>query len=328
MVARSISVTENVWIPMPDGARLAARIWLPEVAETEPVPAVLEYLPYRRRDRTRLRDETMHPRFAEAGYASLRVDMRGSGDSDGVMLDEYLEQEIQDGVDLVAWIADQPWCSGAVGMFGKSWGAYTAFQVAHRRPEALKAIAPVMGTDDRWAECIHFSGGCQLTDNFWWGTVMQLYNAFPPDPEIVGDNRWREIWAERLEAMTFWPAGWLKHQKRDDFWRHGSVCEDYSALNVPIYYFGGWADLYRDTPFRLLENAPGPVKVMMGPWAHVFPHEVTPEPKVDFVDEALRWWDRWLKGIENGIEDEPPVRSWLSESVQPASHYTERPGRW
>ncbi|MEM9357161.1 MAG: CocE/NonD family hydrolase, partial [Pseudomonadota bacterium] len=199
-----ITVTETLWIPLPDGARLAARLWLPKGAEAQPVPAVIEYIPYRRRDRTRLRDEAMHPRFAARGYASLRVDMRGSGDSDGVMRDEYLEQEIQDGVDLVAWIAGQPWCSGAVGLFGKSWGAYTALQIAGRRPPALKAIAPVMGTDDRWAECIHFSGGCQLADNFWWGAVMQLYNAFPPDPEIVGANRWREMWAERLEAMTFW----------------------------------------------------------------------------------------------------------------------------
>ena len=172
-----VTSTETIWIKMPDGARLAARLWLPE--GDGPFPTILEYIPYRRRDRTRLRDEAMHPRFARAGYASIRVDMRGAGDSDGLMHGEYLEQEIQDGCDVIGWIRGQEWSDGQVGMFGKSWGAYSAYQVAARRPEGLRAIAPVMGTDDRWAECIHFSGGCLMSDNFWWGAIMQLFNAQP-----------------------------------------------------------------------------------------------------------------------------------------------------
>ena len=156
---------------MPDGTQLAARIWLPDEAHNKPVPAILEYLPYRRRDRTRLRDESMHPHFAKAGYAAIRVDMRGSGDSEGVMLDEYTDTETQDGVDIINWLAAQAWCDGNVGMFGKSWGAYNSFQIAARRPPALKAIAPVMGTDDRWLEYIHFYGGVLANDNFWWGSI-------------------------------------------------------------------------------------------------------------------------------------------------------------
>src|SRR5918997_5400025 len=175
---------------MPDGARLAARMWLPEEAAAVPVPAILEYIPYRRRDRTRLRDESMHPYFAAAGYAAIRVDMRGSGDSDGVLHDEYLEQELQDACDVIAWLARQPWCDGNVGMMGKSWGAFNSFQVAALRPPALKAIIPVMGTDDRWEEDIHFRGGVMATDNFWWGSIMQLLNMSPPDPAVVG-ARWR-----------------------------------------------------------------------------------------------------------------------------------------
>jgi len=132
-------VIETVWIPMPDGAKLAARLWLPQRARREPAPVILEYIPYRRRDRTRMRDESMHPHFAAAGFAAIRVDMRGAGDSDGVMLDEYSEVEIQDGVDVIAWLAAQPWCNGRVGMFGKSWGAYSAFQVAAKRPPACAA---------------------------------------------------------------------------------------------------------------------------------------------------------------------------------------------
>lgn len=323
-----IRVTETVWIPMPDGTKLAARIWMPEGAEKAPLPAVLEYIPYRRRDRTRMRDESMHPEIAAAGYVSLRVDMRGNGDSDGLMPDEYTDQETQDGVDVIAWIAAQDWCDGNVGMFGKSWGAYNSFQVAARRPPALKAIAPVMGTDDRWREDIHFYGGVLANDNFWWGSIMQLLNVLPPDPQIVGADRWRDIWKARLDAMTFWPAQWLEHQTHDQMWRRGSICENYADVEVPVYFFGGWADLFRDTPFRIAEHLKGPVKVLMGPWAHLYPHEGIPAPKVDFMGELIRWWDHWLKGKDTGLLDEPALRFWLQENVTPAPLPAERPGRW
>lgn len=320
-------VMETVWIPMPDGTRLAGRLWLPEGARGKPVGVILEYIPYRRRDRTRMRDESMHPRFAAAGYAAIRVDMRGSGDSDGVMLDEYSDLEIQDGVDTIAWLAEQPWCNGRVGMFGKSWGAYSAFQVAAMRPPALKAIAPVMGTDDRWLEDIHFYGGVLAGDNFWWGSVMQLYNAMPPDPEIVGD-RWREMWKARLDAMTYWPAQWLEHQTPDAVWRRGSISENYADVEVPVYFFGGWADLFRDTPFRIAERLQGPVKILMGPWAHLYPHEGVPGPKMDFPGELIRFWDHHLNGRDTGLMDEPRFRFWLQDSVRPSGAYVERPGRW
>ena len=321
-------VIETVWIPMPDGARLAARAWLPEGARDAPVPAILEYIPYRRRDLTRMRDESMHPRFAEAGYAAIRVDMRGSGDSDGTMPDEYTEQETQDGVDVIAWIAKQPWCDGSVGMFGKSWGAYTSFQVAAKRPPALKAIAPVMGTDDRWLEDVHYYGGVLAGDNFWWGSVMQLLNALPPDPEIVGKDRWRGMWKERLDAMTYWPAQWLEHQTRDGNWRRGSISENYDDVEIPVYFFGGWADLFRDTPFRIAENLKGPVKILMGPWAHLYPHEGIPEPKVDFVAELIKFWDHYLKCEDIGLMDEPRFRFWLQDSERPSATRTESSGRW
>jgi putative CocE/NonD family hydrolase len=218
---------------------------------------------------------------------------------------------------VIAWIAEQDWCDGNVGMFGKSWGAYNAFQVAATRPPALRAIAPVMGTDDRWREDIHFYGGCLANDNFWWGSIMQLYNAMPPDPAIVGD-RWTEMWRERLDGARFWPAMWLEHQTHDEMWRRGSICEDYADVEVPVFFFGGWADLFRDTPFRIAEHLKGPVKVLMGPWAHLFPHEGSPAPKADFVAEVIRFWDHWLKGVDTGLMDEPPLRFWMQDSVPPA----------
>lgn len=323
-----IVVIETVWIGMPDGTRLAARVWLPAEARKSPVPAILEYIPYRRRDRTRMRDESMHPHFAEAGYAAIRVDIRGYGDSGGLAEDEYSHQETQDGADVIAWIADQDWCDGNVGMFGKSWGAYNAFQVAALRPPALKAIIPVMGTDDRWREDIHFYGGCLANDNFWWGSIMQLYNAMPPDPQVVGEDKWLGAWRERLDGAKFWPAMWLEHQTHDEMWRRGSICENYGDVEVPVYFFGGWADLFRDTPFRIAEHLKGPVKVLMGPWAHLYPHEGIPTPRADFVGEAIKFWDHWLKGQDTGLMDEPPLRFYIQESAAPSGHRRERGGEW
>jgi putative CocE/NonD family hydrolase len=318
---------ENVWIVMSDGCRLAARIWLPDGEHTAPVPAILEYIPYRKRDFMRRRDESMHHWFAGHGYAAIRVDMRGSGESDGIMHDEYLVQEQDDALEVIEWIARQPWCTGKIGMMGKSWGAYNSLQVAARRPPALKAIIAVMGTDDRFAECIHYSGGCLLNDNFWWGCVMQVFNARPPDPAIVGE-RWRQMWLDRLEAERFWPEIWLEHQTLDDYWKHGSVCFDYAAIECPTWFWGGWADLYRDTPLRLAAHLEVPRRITVGPWGHLYPHEATPAPAVGFLQESLRWWDHWLKGIDQGVMRETPLNFYMMESVKPLPAYSARAGRW
>ena len=186
------------WITLSDGTRLAATIWLPKDAEADPVPAILEFLPYRRRDGTVLRDRQMHAYFAGHGYAGVRVDMRGSGDSDGILHDEYLPQEQADAVEVIAWLAAQPWCSGTVGMIGISWGGFNALQVASHRPPALKAIITTCSTDDRYADDCHFMGGCLLNNSIAWASTMFAFGAQPPDPEVVGE-RWRDMWLERLE---------------------------------------------------------------------------------------------------------------------------------
>jgi uncharacterized protein len=322
-----VQEVENIWMTLSDGCRLAARIWIPEGAERIPVPAILEYLPYRKRDFTRRRDESVHRWFSGHGYACVRVDMRGSGESDGILHDEYLLQEQDDALEVIAWIARQPWCSGSVGMMGKSWGAYNSLQVAARNPGALRAIIAVMGTDDRFAECVHYSGGSLLNDNFWWGCIMQMFNARPPDPEIVG-GRWREMWLERLQAERFWPELWLEHQELDTYWKHASVCVNYGAITCPTWFWGGWADWDRDTPLRLSQHLKVPHKVTVGPWPHLYPHESTPGPAVGFLQEALRWWDHWLKGQDTGLMSEPPLRFYMMDGVTPTPHVPHRPGRW
>ncbi len=324
---RKVRSIENVWIPMTDGARLAARIWLPVDAESDPVPAVLEYIPYRKRDFTRLRDTIMHPYVAGHGYACVRVDLRGSGDSDGVLRDEYLQQELDDGVQVLRWIAAQPWCTGDVGMIGISWGGFNGLQIAAMDPPELKAIITACSTDDRYADDIHHMGGCLLGDNLSWASVMFSYNALPPDPAVVGEC-WREMWRQRLEASGLWLEQWLRHQRRDDYWKHGSICEDFSAVTCPVFAVSGWADGYSNAVFRLLASLDVPRKGLIGPWGHKYPHVGVPGPAIGFLQECLRWWDRWLKGMETGIMDEPMLRVWMQDSVPPTSSYSYRPGRW
>ena len=318
---------ENVWIPMSDGCRIAARIWLPKDAAATPVPAILEYIPYRKRDFMRARDEPIHRYFAQGGYAAVRVDLRGSGDSDGILLDEYTQQEQDDALEIIAWIAEQAWCTGAIGMMGISWGGFNALQVAALQPPALKAIITLCSTDDRYADDAHYMGGCLLNENLQWGSILLAHGAYPPDPEIVGE-RWREMWRERIEQLVAFPALWLEHQWRDAFWRHGSVCEDYGAIRCAVYAIGGWADGYSNAVPRLLKGLKCPKKGLVGPWAHRFPQNGVPGPAIGFLQEAVRWWDHWLKGIDRGIMAEPAYRVWMQESVDPQPSYEERPGRW
>ncbi len=322
-----IKEIENTWITMPDGCRLAARIWMPQDAARTPVPAILEYIPYRKRDFTRGRDEPMHRYFAGHGYAVLRVDVRGSGDSDGILVDEYVQQEQDDAVEVIRWIAAQPWCNGAVGMMGKSWGGFNSLQVAALQPPALKAIITVCSTDDRYADDAHYMGGCLLDENLTWGSVLLTFNAYPPDPEVVG-ARWRRMWLERLEHAVLFPEAWLRHQRRDAYWKHGSVCEAFDRIRCPVYAIGGWADAYTNAIPRLLAGLLVPRKGLVGPWAHVYPHNGIPGPAIGFLQEALRWWDQWLKGMETGIMAEPMYRVWMQESLPPRAYYATRPGRW
>lgn len=318
---------ENTFITMRDGARLAARIWLPEGAEEAPLPAIMEYIPYRKRDLTRGRDDNNHAYLAGHGYVCVRIDMRGSGDSDGTVLDEYTEQEQQDGVDAIAWIAEQPWCDGNVGMMGISWGGFNSLQVAAQRPPALKAIISICSSDDLYADNMHYMGGCLLGDNLSEATVMFAFNSLPPDPEIVGD-RWREMWFERLEGSGLWLESWLGHQRRSEYWTKSSVCENYAAIQCPVFAVGGWADGFTNTVFRLLDHLEVPRRGLIGPWGHKYPHQGIPGPAIGFLQEALRWWDHWLKGKDSGIMNEPMLRSWLQDSVPPDTSYEDRPGRW
>ena len=327
-VRHLVDEVETAWIPMRDGRRLAARIFLPRTAGSEPVPVILEYIPYRRRDGTRLGDEAMHRWFAAQGFACARVDVAGTGDSDGLVQDEYAPREQDDGLEVIAWLAEQPWSSGSVGMIGISWGGFNALQLAARRPPALRAVISVCSTVDRYRGDVHFTGGCLNEENLEWGAYFFTMQGLPPDPEVVGEDRWRELWRHRIDHAVLSPAHWLRHQRRDSFWKHGSVVENLSALEVPVLAVSGWADGYTGGVFDLVEGLGPTSRGIIGPWGHKYPQDGVPGPATGFLQEAARWWGRWLRGEDTGVEADPAMRIWLQESVTPAGHLPHRPGTW
>jgi uncharacterized protein len=303
------------------------RLFLPRSASTEPAPVVLEYIPYRRRDGTRQGDEAMHRWFAAEGFACARVDISGMGDSDGLVGDEYVRREQDDGLEVIEWLAAQPWSSGSVGIIGISWGGFNGLQIAARRPPALKAVISLCSVVDRYHGDVHYTGGCLNEENLEWGAYFFTMNAFPPDPEIVGP-RWREMWRDRIDNASLAPADWLEHQQRDAFWKHGSVIEDIAAIQVPVLAVSGWADGYTAAVFELVEQLQAPCKGIIGPWGHKYPQDGVPGPAIGFLQEATRWWNRWLRGIDTGVEADPAMRMWLQQSHDPEGHIPERRGSW
>ncbi len=324
---RPFSVIENQWITLADGTRLAARIWLPDDAETDPVPAVFEFLPYRKRDGTAPRDESTYPVFAAAGIAGVRIDIRGSGESEGVIDGEYTPLELANACELIAWIAARPWCNGNVGMMGISWGGFNCLQVAAMRPPALKAVISIASTVDRYNDDIHYKNGCHLSAQLSWAGTMLAYQSRSPDPALVGE-RWREMWLERLAKEPFFMEEWLEHQRRDEFWQHGSVCEDFSEIEIPALMIAGWADGYRNTPIKAIEGMGAKAKALIGPWVHKYPHFAYPKPRADFHGEAIAWWNRWLRDEETGVERWPQMRAYMLDAPRPALRRDFDPGFW
>jgi len=317
---------ENIWIPLRDGVRLAARAWLPETAERDPVPAILECIPYRKRDMTALRDTATHGYIGGHGYACIRLDARGIGDSDGIYGDQFAAQYVDDALDAIAWLAQQPWCSGAVAMFGLSWGAAIALQTAACRPPALKTIVCAAGIDDRYA--LRYPGGCLATATISGIVAQMSYATRPPDPAIVGP-RWREMWMARLGATAPTAEVWLAHPMRSAEWRSASISDDYARIACPTLLSAGWVDpAFAAAMLRTLERLEVPRLGIFGPWAHRYPHFGIPGPAIDYLGETLRWLDFWLKGHDTGIMQEARLRAWLPSGFSTAQVPEERPGRW
>ncbi|MEM8797197.1 MAG: CocE/NonD family hydrolase, partial [Pseudomonadota bacterium] len=324
----TIRTIEHVWIPMPDGVRLAARIWMPAQLPRDGVPAIFEYIPYRKADLVRARDERNHPYLAENGYVSLRVDMRGSGDSEGVMPDMYAPNELSDARHVIDWIAAQDWCNGHVGMFGTSWGGTASLQACLDPPKALKAIIAVCATHDRYEDDIHHKGGCLITDTFEWGATFPAILALPPTPESGAD--WYDRWRDRLEALTFPVEEWVREEARGTYWRHGSIKREANRIGCPVLSIGGWSDRYSNSVMSLVDACPDRVWGIVGPWGHHYPDHGHPGPAIGFQQVALEWWEHWLKP-DPAAPVSPPwpkLRVWLREFDPPQDAVDERNGSW
>lgn len=324
---------ETVWdarIPARDGIELSANLWLPLPGPGTPdrFPAVLEIIPYGKDNWRRNSDIARGTYLAQRGYALCRVDVRGTGSSGGVALDEYTEAETLDGYDAVEWLAGQPWCDGAVGMWGISYGAFTSIQVAKLRPPHLRAIVPIQGTDDRYLSDVHYIGGCVTVSELSQYAVSQVaMNAMPPDPDFRGPA-WRDDWLARLDATPPWLIKWLRQQHDGPYWRQGSLAPDYGAIEAAILSIGGWMDSYVDAAFRMQAVCTAPTRTIVGSWVHGLPSSATPGPNLDELHELVRFFDRWLKGLPNGVDDEPPVVWFEREYAEPEPFPDALPGRW
>ena len=319
-----VSETDHLWIEMPDGVRLAARLWRP--VTQQPVPAILEYIPYRKTDMVRARDERNHPYFAAHGYACIRVDMRGSGDSEGHMPDMYAPAELGDARQVIEWLAVQPWCNGRVGMFGTSWGGTASLQASINAPAPLKAAIAVCATHDRFEDDIHYMGGCVLSDTFEWGATLPSILASPPSLNVWPD--WKSLWKDRIDNLTFPLENWLREEGRGDYWRHGSVVHTADTLSVPILSVGGWSDRYSNSVMSLVDARPDLVWGVVGPWGHHYPDHGSPGPAIGFQKLALEWGDHLLKPEQPDTPDWPRLRVWMREFDTPGDTLIQRAGRW
>ena len=317
---------EHVWIEMPDGVRLAARIWLPSSALTNPAPAVFEYIPYRKVDMVRARDERNHPYLAENGIVAVRVDMRGSGDSEGQMSDMYCEEELNDARHVIKWLTCQPWCNGKIGMFGTSWGGTASLQANVNAPDALKAIIAVCATHDRYEDDIHHMGGCLLTDSVEWGTTLPVILGAPPSANV--EDNWFEMWKARLDELSFPLETWLRNEDRGSYWRHGSVIHQSDQMRAPILCVGGWSDRYSNSVMSLVDRRPDLAWGIVGPWGHHYPDHAHPGPGVGFQKLMLEWWQHWLIKDNPSEPEWPKLRTWVRSYDSPADAINIRSGSW
>ena len=321
-------------IPMKDGIRLAVNLYMPsgpiepDAQDTEhrgKFPAILEYLPYRKDDWTLARDWQLHSYFVKRGYVTVRVDIRGTGASEGNPPDrEYSDQEQQDGLEVIDWLSKQPWSNGNIGMMGISWGGFNAIQLANLHPPALKAIIAMCATEDLFHDDIHYIDGLMHVDEFELGMDMQV--GITRAPDFPTDEK---SLAPRFDA-TPWFLLYLHHQREGAFWQRASISgAQYAAYKVPTFMIGGFLDGYRDSVGRFLERAKNaPVKALLGPWNHSFPHDAQPGPSIEWRAEATRWWDYWLKGKQNGILDEPRFEVYMRHWYPPDPNIAEIPGDW
>ncbi len=316
-----------VMIPMRDGIRLSVDLLRPD-AEGR-FPAIMIYEPYRKDDISR-GEVSEYSYFAERGFVAALLDPRGTGGSEGTNTDEYVPQEQEDGYDAIEWLARQPWSNRNVGMYGISYSGFTAIQVAIHQPPHLKAIVPMYATDDRYTDDCHYTPGANMRmyyDVGSYGGWMVAMNALPPIPELVGP-RWAKTWQLRLEKNEPYLLKWMKQQVDGPYWRNGSLRPGYDRIKCPIFLMAGWRDGYPNPMLRAYVNLKVPKKLWVGPWVHDWPDHSIPGPRIDWMNEAARFFAHWLRGEDTGIMNEPPVSFYMQEYAAPERTLDITPGSW
>ncbi len=320
--AYDISLQET-WIPMQDGVRLAADLYLPTGGRPkERFPVLLEYLPYRKTE-SRGDRYPLYAYFVRRGYVVARVDIRGTGNSEGRLIEyEYSEQEQTDGEVVIDWLSRRPFSNGRVGMFGISWGGFNSIHMAMRRPPALKAIIAIDATDDLYQDDVHFMDGMMHVDS--WEMSMDLANAMPGAPDYVIDQRFFD---QRFDTRP-WMLTYKRQQRDGPFWDRTALKVRYDSITIPTFVIGGWYDGYRDSVPRMLEHLKVPMKAIVGPWSHFYPHDAHPKPRIEWRHEAVRWFDHWLKGRDTGILQEPRFAVFVRRWHPPGPSLEEVSGAW
>lgn len=320
-----IKQLRNVRIPLADGVCVSANLFLPDTAGR--FPAILQYIPYRKDDIS-ASGAAYFQYMAERGFAGALVDIRGTGSSQGTVSDEYTLQEQLDACHVIDWLSRQEWCNGNVGMWGASYTGFNSIQVAMHNPPALKAIAPMFATDDRFNDDVHYYGGCLIgIEQILYPAGMVLMNATPPIAEYTGED-WMQMWQERLAGDEPWLLNWFRHQSEDDYWLQASLKRNYNLIKCPVFLIGGWADGYTNPFFHMLENLDVPTKAIIGPWMHTSPNNAIPGPGMHILNEMCRWWAHWLRAEDTGIMDEPRLAVYIQEGAAPVTYETTMPGKW
>lgn len=311
----------HVKVPMRDGVLLSADIFRPEAAGTFPV--ILMRTPY---DNNSLIAKGIQ--YAQRGYALVAQDCRGRYDSAGEFYAWH--NEIKDGYDTQEWIGRQPWCNGKIGTAGGSYLGLVQWLAAPLRSQYLKTMVPRVITSNFYDSPNYSGGAFQLALNMLWGfrqlgrtnQNIEHYNwpeLFRTLPLITADEA-----AGR--KITFW-KDWVRHPSYDDYWKEVSIEEKYEQINVPALIMGGWYDLYSKQAFVNYngmvqrggtEEARKGTKMIMGAWPHpLSASTITGEvdfgadSKYDLEGMELRWFDYWLKGIDNGIMNEAPIKLFI-----------------
>jgi putative CocE/NonD family hydrolase len=328
----------DVPVPMRDGVTLSTDIRLPE--GPGPFPVIVTRTPYNNAG------FAPNDPYIQGGYVSVKQDCRGRFDSEG-RFSPFVEAE--DGADTIAWVKAQPWCDGRIGMLGNSYCATVQLTAAWTRPPGLLAITPGVMGRDLFRDLIYYNGVFNLALAFTWGAAVSGRSGQVHDTSDLQNRLWHLPLADMADVVGFRVPHlreWLAHPVYDRFWAATSVEQHYADFDVPALHSGGWYDFYGEGTARNFQGirarggprARAAQRLVMGPWQHGLGGRVAGQ--LDFGENAVmaldvlyrRWLDRWVKGVDNGVDREPAVRmfmmganEWRDEAEWPPAGARETP---